>query len=154
MMPKFVFRLSQMSPHYCLYNIHNKMSKKSTSSSTLKKTWDFQKLFVNLGNGKSKKFVPIQKLVDELSNNLVLCLPVINALSGCYSTSKVGPKLSGMKASMDLSLLEGFGVEELSPQMIDNAERFLESGLKKTNCSTFDDYRWEQYYNYNKLFYI
>ena len=91
----------------------------------LKKTWDFQKLFVNLGSGKNKKFIPIHKLVDELSNNLVLCLPAIHALNGCDSTSKVGPKLSGMKVSMDLSLLEGFGVEELSPQMIDNAERFL-----------------------------
>ena len=121
------------------------------------KTRDLQKLFVNLGSGKNKKFVPIHKLVDELSNNLVLCLPAIHALSGCNSTSKAGPKLSGMKTSMDLSLLEGFGVEELSPQMIYNAESFLVSGLKKTDCSTFDENRWEQYYNsrteldFNKL---
>ena len=55
-----------------------------------------------------------------------------------------------MKASMDLSLLEEFGVEELSPQMTSNAERFLVSELKKTDCSTFDEYRWEQYHNSKK----
>ena len=53
--------------------------------------------------------------------------------------------VSGLKASMDLSLLEGFGVKELSPQMTNNAEKFLVSGLKKTDCSTFIEYRWEQY---------
>ena len=114
------------------------------------KTWQLQKLFVKLGKRKNKKTVPVHLLVDQLDNNLVSCLPAIHALSGCDSTSKVGPKLSGMKASMDLSLLEGFGVEELSPQMISNAEKFLVSGLKKTDCSTFDEYRWEQYHNAKK----
>ena len=114
------------------------------------KTWQLQKLFVKLGKRKNKKAVPVHLLVDQLDNNLVSCLPAIHALSGCDSTSKVGPKLSGMKASMDLSLLEGFGVEELSPQMISNAEKFLVSGLKKTDCSTFDEYRWEQYHNAKK----
>ena len=114
------------------------------------KTWQLQKLFVKLGKRKNKKTVPVYLLVDQLDNNLVSCLPAIHALSGCDSTSKVGPKLSGMKASMDLSLLEGFGVEELSPQMISNAEKFLVSGLKNTDCSTFDEYRWEQYHNAKK----
>ncbi|KAK4317056.1 hypothetical protein Pmani_011868 [Petrolisthes manimaculis] len=115
-----------------------------------KKTWQLQKLFVKLGNRRNKKTVPVHLLVDQLDNNLVLCLRAIHALSGCDSTSKVGPKLSGMKSSMDLSLLAGFGVEELSPQMISNAEKFLVSGLKKTDCSTFDEYRWEQYHNSKK----
>ena len=114
------------------------------------KTWQLQKLFVKLGKRKNKKTIPVHLLVDQLDNNLVSCLPAIHALSGCDSTSKVGPKLSGMKASMDLSLLEGFGVEELSPQMISNAEKFLVSGLKKTDCSTVDEYRWEQYHNAKK----
>ena len=34
--------------------------------------------------------------------------------------------------------------------MISNAEKFLVSGLKKTDCSTFDEYRWEQYHNAKK----
>ena len=86
---------------------------------------------MKVGKRKTKKIVPIHLLVDELDNGLVSCLPAIHALSGCDSTSKVGPKLSGLKASMDLSLLEGFGVEELSPQIISDAEKFLVSGLKK-----------------------
>ena len=71
---------------------------------------------MKLGNQKTKKTVPVHLLVDQLGNSLVSCLRAIHALSGCDSTSKVGPKVSGLKASMDLSLLEGFGVEELSPQ--------------------------------------
>ena len=34
--------------------------------------------------------------------------------------------------------------------MINRAEQFLLSALKKTDCSTFDEYRWEQYHNSNK----
>ncbi|KAG1670551.1 Proliferation marker protein Ki-67 [Nymphon striatum] len=113
-------------------------------------TWQLQKLYVKLGNRKTKKTVPVHLLVDQLDNGLVLCLPAIHALSGCDSTSKVGPKLSGLKASIDLSLLEGFGVKELSPQITSNAEKLLVSGLKKTDCSTFDEYRWEQYHNSKK----
>ena len=114
------------------------------------KTWQLQKLYVKLGNRKTKKTVPVHLMVDQLDNGLVSCLPAIHALSGCDSTSKVGPKLSGLKASLDLSLLEGFGVEELSPQMTSNVEKFLVSGLMKTDCSTFDEYQWEQYHNSKK----
>jgi len=115
-----------------------------------KKTWQLQKLFVKLGNRKSRNTVPVHLLVDQLNNNLVSCLPAIHALSGCDSTSKVRSTLSGMKASVDLSLLEGFGAEELSAQMMSNAEKFLVSGLKKTDYSTSDEYRWEQYHNSEK----
>ena len=34
--------------------------------------------------------------------------------------------------------------------MINKAEQFLLSALKKTDCSTFDEYRWEKYHNSNK----
>ena len=34
--------------------------------------------------------------------------------------------------------------------MTSNAEKFLVSGFKKTDCSTFDEYRWEQYHNSKK----
>ena len=77
----------------------------------LNKIWQLQKLYMKLGNRKKKKFVPVHLLVDQLDNGLVSCLPAIHVLSGCDSTSKVGPKMSGLTASMNLSLLEGFGVE-------------------------------------------
>ena len=114
------------------------------------KTWQLQKLYMKHGNRKTKKPVPVHLLVDQLDKGLVSCLPAIHALSGCDNTSKVGPKVSGLTASMDLSLLDGFGIEELSPQMTSNAENILVSGLKKTDCSTFDEYRWEQYHNSKK----
>ena len=62
----------------------------------------------------------------------------------------MSPKLSGIKSSVDLSLLDRFGVEELSARVINKAELFLLSALKKTDCPTFDEYRWEQYHNSNK----
>ncbi|KAG1683196.1 TBC1 domain family member 5 [Nymphon striatum] len=88
-------------------------------------TWQLQKLYVKLGNRKTKKTVPVHLLVDQLDNGLVSCLPAIHALSGCDST-------------------------KLSPQITSNAEKLLVSGLKKTDCSTFDEYRWEQYHNSKK----
>ena len=39
---------------------------------------------------------------------------------------KIGPKLPGLKATMDLSLLQVFGAE-LSEQMINNVEKILVS---------------------------
>ena len=105
---------------------------------------------MKLGYWKSKKTVPVHLLVDQLNNGLVACLPAIHALSGCNSTSNMGPIVSGLTASMNLSLLEGFGVEDMSPEMTSNAENFLVSGLQKTHCSTFDEYRWEQYHNCKK----
>ena len=114
------------------------------------KTWKLQKLYVKLGNRKAKKTVPVHLLVDQLNNVLMSCLPAIHALSGCGSTRKVGPNLFDLKASIDLFLLEGFGAEELSPHMTSKAETFLVSGFKKTDCSIFDEYRWEQYHNSKK----
>ena len=105
---------------------------------------------MKLGYWKSKKPVSVHLLVDQLDNGLVSCLLAIHALSSCNSTSNVGPIVSGLTTSMNLSLLEGFGVEDLSPQMTSNAEKFLVSGLQKTDCSTLDEYRWEQYHNYKK----
>ena len=113
----------------------------------LHKTWTLQKLYVKRGTSKTKKTVPVHQLIEQLDSKLVSCLVAIHALSGCDSTSKVGPKLAGLKVSMDLSLLQEFGVAVLSQQMINNAEMFLVSTLKKSDCSTFDEYRWEQYHN-------
>lgn len=62
------------------------------------------KLYVKLGNRKNKKTVLVHLLADQVNSNLVSCLPAINALSKCDSTSKVGSKLAGLKTSMDLSL--------------------------------------------------
>ena len=78
------------------------------------------------------------------------CLPTICAFSGCESTNEVGLKLSGLKACMDLLLLKWFVVEEMSIQIMSNAAKFLVSGLKQTDCSTFDEHRWEQYHTLNK----
>ncbi|KAG1686704.1 Monocarboxylate transporter 9 [Nymphon striatum] len=103
------------------------------------KSWQLQKLYVKLGNRKTKKTVPVYLLVDQLDNGLVSCLPAIHMLSVVATVpARWVQSCLAWKTSMDLSLLEGFGVEELSPEITNNAEKFLVSGLKKTDCSTFD----------------
>ena len=104
-----------------------------------KNTWNLQKLFLKFGSRKNKKIVPIHLLVEQLHYNLVSRLPAIHALSGYDTTSKVGPKLSWIQSFVDLPLLDGFGEEELSTGIINKAEQFLLSPLKKTDCSTFDE---------------
>ena len=57
-----------------------------------KNTWNLQKLFSKFNSRENKKIVPIDLLVEHLHYNLVSRLPAIHALSGCDTTSKVGPK--------------------------------------------------------------
>ena len=79
---------------------------------------------------------------------LVLHLPAIHALSGCDTTSKVGPKLACINKSIDLSCISGFGRNPLDHEMMENAEKFLLQCLKKQrDVVTFDDYRYNQYYD-------
>ena len=84
--------------------------------------------------------------VDSPDTDVFVILFFTAKTLGIYR-SKVGPKLSGIKSSVDLPLLDGFGVEELSARTINEAEQFVLSALKKTDCSTFDEYLWEQYHN-------
>ena len=66
-----------------------------------------------------------------MDSNLVVSLPAIHALSGCDTTSRVGPKLACINRTLDLSLINGFGVEPMNLAMIKNAERFLLQSFKK-----------------------
>ncbi|KAG1649147.1 hypothetical protein GQR58_029262 [Nymphon striatum] len=63
---------------------------------------------------------------------------------------KLPMKKMGLHTFEELAKTINFAVKELSPQITSNAEKLLVSGLKKTDCSTFDEYRWEQYHNSKK----
>ena len=120
-----------------------------------KHTWHLNELFMRLGQGRTRRTVAIHTIVQGLDEILVANLPAIHALSGCDTTSRVGPKLACINKTVELSNVDDFGRSPLNEEMITNAERFLLQCLKKQrDVLTFDDYRYEQYYDsvdFNKL---
>lgn len=122
-----------------------------------RKTFTLNELYVRLGSGNTKKTVPLHILAQQLDSVLVENLPAIHALSGCDTTSKVGPKLACLKKSLNLELIKDFGITPMTESMINNAEKFLLDCLPKSReVAKFDDYRYEQYHgsetlDFNKL---
>lgn len=95
-----------------------------------------------MGKGKSKKSKPVHKLRDILdidSNyNVIEVLPAIHALSGCDSTSNVGPKFAFLHKPLHISLISGFGQAPIMTiLMISNAEKRLLSSLQKSRDVIF-----------------
>ena len=118
----------------------------------LQETWELEELFMRIGSGKSTKTVPLHSVVKNLNASLVKHLPSIHALTGCDTTSKVGGKVSCFTKSLNLELLEGFGSDSLSEEMLDGAEQFLLATLTKArDVKSFDDYRYEQYHDMKAL---
>ena len=103
---------------------------------------------MRLGRGRTKRTVAIHTMVQAIDGILVSNLPAVHALSGCDTTSKVGSKLACLNKPVDLSRINDFGRSPLDQEMIKNAEKFLLQCLnKQRNAATFDDYRYEQYYD-------
>ena len=105
----------------------------------LKSSWNqLESLYMRLGMGKTGKTFPLHVLIRELDTNLIKMLPALHSLSGCDTTSKVGSKLACFKMSLNLELLEGFGIQPLTPNMSSKAEKFLLSCFPKSrDLSTF-----------------
>ena len=72
------------------------------------------------GVGDSTRYIPLH-LISERKPELFSVLPAIHILTGCYTTSKVGTKLSALKPSA-AQLLSEFG-ESLSSQNQDEIIR-------------------------------
>jgi len=82
--------------------------------------------------------------------NLVDKLPAVHSLSGCGTTSKVGPKLACFTKSFSFELLDDFGIEPLTEEKMIKAEQFLLQSLVKSRdnkFSSFNDYRYSQYHD-------
>ena len=47
-------------------------------------------------NARNKRVVPINGLTNHMSEKLISVLPVVHALTGCDTTSKVGTKVSAL----------------------------------------------------------
>ena len=100
------------------------------------------------GRSNTKACVPIHELFRVTGKNLVDILPAVHALTGCDSTSKFGTKSKAMQVALKngYDLLHRFGREELSEEMIGDAERFLLMCASKHDVSTFDDLRYVVYH--------
>lgn len=118
----------------------------------VQETWHFEELYLRLGSGKSKKFVAIHEMAKNIRPSLVQHFPSYHALTGCDTTSKVGAKLSCFTKSLNLELLNGFGEQPLTEEMIISAEKFLLQTLHKhRDAESFDEYRYAQYHDMNSL---
>ena len=107
---------------------------------------------MKLGIHRTCKTVPLHLLCQHLDTVLVESLPAVHALSGCDTTSKVGPKLACLHKPLNLELLRDFGVDPLTDDMISRSEMFLLQSLAKSrHVTTFDQYRYEQYHDVGQL---
>ena len=92
------------------------------------------------GVGDSTRYIPLH-LVSERKQELCSVLPAIHNLTGCYTTSKVGTKLSVFKPPA-AQLLSEFGKSLPSPnqdEFIPKAVQYLIQVLKpNSTCTTMD----------------
>ena len=110
-------------------------------------TFDLEELWVVSGRANSRTFFPIHNLSKSLEPDLINVLIPLHALSGADCLSKVGTKSGALKAGeQNYELLSGFGQEELSEEMISNAEKFLLKCVTKHEVNTFDELRYVVYH--------
>ena len=85
--------------------------------------FDLKELWLVL---RQNEVVPIHDLVDVMEPDLLEILPAIHALTGCDSTSKFGTKGRAIKEGLKngYSLLYNFGRDEMSNEMLADAEKF------------------------------
>ena len=113
----------------------------------LKKYFALEELWFVSGRSGSRICFPIHDLANDLDPELTEVLPAIHALTGCDTASKVGTKSRAVKEGPEsYPLLYSFGRDELSEEMISNAEKFLIKCITKHNVDTFDELRYIIYH--------
>ena len=111
------------------------------------KYFDLEELWFVSGWGNSRTFFPIHDLASDLDPDLVEVLPAIHALTGCDTASKVGKKSKAAgEGAGYYHLLYAFGRDELSDEMIADAEKFLLKCFTKHDVDTFNELRFIVYH--------
>ena len=110
--------------------------------------FDLQELWFISGRSESKTVVPVHDMVGSMEPDLIEVLPASHALTGCDTTSKVGTKGKAVKEGIKngYNLLYSFGKDEISNQMITDAEKFLVNCITSHNVDTFDEHRYLVYH--------
>ena len=111
------------------------------------KYFDLEELWFVSGQGNSRTFFPITYLTNNLDSDLVEVLPVIHALTGCDTASKVGTKSRAVREGVGCyHLLYAFGRDALIDEMIADAEKFLLKCITKHDADTFHELRFIVYH--------
>ena len=79
---------------------------------------------------------------------MIEILPAVHALTGCDTTSKVWTKVSALKAARKYGheLLCSFGKDNISEEMVVNAELFLLKCISSSSVDTFNELRFQVYH--------
>ena len=102
------------------------------------KTNGLSELWMRAGVGDSTRYIPLH-LISERKPELFSVLPAIHILTGCYTTSKVGTKLSALKPPA-AQLLSEFGKSLSSPnqdEVIRKSVQYLVQVLKPNSACIF-----------------
>ena len=93
--------------------------------------------------------VPVHNLVVEMPSILVSVLPVVHALTGCETTSKVPTKHAAFKVAEQggSELIKDFGKLQLTSDMEHKAETFLACAICGSKFDTVDKICYFQYHH-------
>ena len=151
-------RIMMHISHACMDNIKSVLVYSADTDVLISLIYHYQinftleELYVMLGGTRStKKTVPLHKLVKNLNPILIDCLPAVHALTGCDTTSRVGPKTAVLTKDVDLELIQLFGKgPQVTEEDIKNAEVFLLQILGQKEFKSFNEYRVHQHFDAQK----
>ena len=110
-----------------------------------------KQLWILFGSGQTARYVPLHELSEALDKQVIETLPAIHSLTGCDTTSKFGTKHSALTQAKDCAyIIQEFGREELTDNMIEKAEEYLTRVLSK-GFKEMDDLRTSKYHQMKKL---
>ena len=87
------------------------------------------------GKKNSRKFFPVYEVLNKIEPDV---LPVLHALTGCESTSKVSTKAAALSTAIES------GRSKVTEDLIANAKKFLNRCLSLSSiCTHFDHLRYD-----------
>ena len=110
--------------------------------------FNLEELWFVSGRSDSRSVFPIHDFANDLDPDLAEILPAIHAFTGCDTASKVGTKSKAVKegANIGYEVLYSFGSDELSEEMIADAEKFLLKCITNHDVDTFNQLRFIVYH--------
>ena len=105
-----------------------------------------QKLWLRVGKGDKRRFIPVHNLVRKISNALIDVILPAYVGTGCDYISRLGTKHGALEAD-PAKYLTGFLHHDLTEEeFVCKSEEYLVKVLKKNSAEkTFDGLRYEEY---------
>ncbi|KAG1714049.1 hypothetical protein GQR58_001880 [Nymphon striatum] len=103
-------------------------------------------LWIRAGRGNTSRFLPLHTLYASLGRDLCTVLPAIHSLTECDITSKIGTKITALKANPETHL-QGFGTSPPSVTVIQHAETYLLHVVdNRSKSRSFDQLRTQLFH--------